>query len=396
MVRIFDQQPTKNHFFSTIGAGIASPVQLSNSLFPTTTTTVYKKILNISGIVQSRNQPVETVKEIAIYWDYENIPLPSLCTPVKAAKCIHNAVSKYGRIVDRRIYFDFGKINPPVGAELDLSGFDLVNTPTRNTKETLDKKIIADFLTFAWDCNVRRIYPVVVLLTSDGDYSYILAKLRDRGVMNVVMYGKEQNVSQILVDNADVALNFEKDVLLFTPQKAKTSSSSSVELSISENDPKMCAEKEIICNEKQSSSNFYTDSSDLTKLCVCLYNNQTSKLKDVGSSNTLKSKKCWIPISQCHNQFRAASVNEDSMLSESMIKERNKKLICKIMSEGYVDVARLKLGKVREYVVVAWSEKSGLRNDLSVEVYLCLTGKGGLIAKKFFKSKQQAGNELLC
>ena len=66
------------------------------------------------------------------------------------------------------------------------------------------------------------------------------------------------------------------------------------------------------------------------------------------------------------------------------------------MSEGYVDVARLKLGKVREYVVVAWSEKSGLRNDLSVEVYLCLTGKGGLIAKKFLKSKQQAGNELLC
>ena len=134
MVRIFDQQPTKKYFFSTtagslngfdhidycIGAGIASPVQLSNSLFPTTTTTVYKKILNISGIVQSRNQPVETVKEIAIYWDYENIPLPSLCTPVKAAKCIHNAVSKYGRIVDRRIYFDFGKINPPVGAELDL------------------------------------------------------------------------------------------------------------------------------------------------------------------------------------------------------------------------------------------------------------------------------------
>ena len=235
--------------------------------------------------------------------------------------------------------------------------------------------------------------------------------------MNVVMYGKEQNVSQILVDNADVALNFEKDVLLFTPQKAKTSSSSSVELSISENDPKMCAEKERICNEKQSSSNGKkksntksppvtvtsqarseknTDSSDLTKLCVCLYNNQTSKLKDVGSSNTLKSKKCWIPISQCHTQFRVASVNEDSMLSESMIKERNKKLICKIMSEGYVDVARLKLGKVREYVVVAWSEKSGLRNDLSIEVYLCLTGKGGLIAKKFLQSKQQAGNELLC
>lgn len=160
-------------------------------------------------------------REIAIFWDYENVPLPPWCSPAEASKRVHKSVSKYGRIVERRLYFDYSKWSnvtaggPRDCSSLDLSGFDLVNTPTRNTKETLDKKLIADVLTFAWDCSVRNAdqKPCVVLLTSDGDYAYTLAKLRDRGVMNVVMFGRDCSVAQILVDNADVALSFENDVL---------------------------------------------------------------------------------------------------------------------------------------------------------------------------------------
>jgi len=159
-------------------------------------------------------------KEIAIYWDYENVALPKWCGAAEAAKQIYNAVSKYGRVVERRLYFDYQKhsatlTGPHDCSGLDLSGFDLVNTPTRNSKETLDKKLIADVLTFAWDCTARNteLKPCVVLITSDGDYAYTLAKLRDRGVMNIVMYGKDCSVAQILVENADVSLSFERDVL---------------------------------------------------------------------------------------------------------------------------------------------------------------------------------------
>jgi hypothetical protein len=100
-------------------------------------------------------------------------------------------------------------------SSLDSSGFDLVNTPTRNQKESLDKKMIADILTFAWDSSVRSesLKPCVVLLTSDGDYAYTISKLRDRGVMTVVMLGKSCSVAKILVDCADVALSLEDDVL---------------------------------------------------------------------------------------------------------------------------------------------------------------------------------------
>ena len=119
--------------------------------------------------------------------------------------------------MDRRLYFNFERRGcHRDSSSLDSSGFDLVNVPCRNQKETLDKKLIADCLTFAWDSAVRNddTKPAIVLLTSDGDYAYTLAKLRDRGVMTIVMVGKDCSVASILVDTADVALSLEDDVLL--------------------------------------------------------------------------------------------------------------------------------------------------------------------------------------
>jgi hypothetical protein len=91
-----------------------------------------------------------------------------------------------------------------------------VNTPQRNQKETLDKKMIADVLLFCWDSATRNQSTnkgsCVVLVTSDGDYAYTLNKLRDRGVSSVVIYG-HGNVADILISSADVALSLEHDVL---------------------------------------------------------------------------------------------------------------------------------------------------------------------------------------
>ena len=155
---------------------------------------------------------------------FPQVHLPSWANPADASKAIVSAVSKYGRIVDRRLYFDMqGTSDSSNGTNgggyhwsaLDSSGFDLVNTPRRNQKETLDKKMIADVLTFAWDSAVRNDHckPCVVLLTSDGDYAYTLSKLRDRGVMSVVMTGPDSSVANILKAAADIPLSFEGDVL---------------------------------------------------------------------------------------------------------------------------------------------------------------------------------------
>eukprot|EP00563_Minutocellus_polymorphus_P013055 CAMPEP_0181067080 /NCGR_PEP_ID=MMETSP1070-20121207/25679_1 /TAXON_ID=265543 /ORGANISM="Minutocellus polymorphus, Strain NH13" /LENGTH=568 /DNA_ID=CAMNT_0023147709 /DNA_START=68 /DNA_END=1774 /DNA_ORIENTATION=- len=89
----------------------------------------------------------------------------------------------------------------------------LVSTPTRNMKETVDKKLIVDLLTFAWEVRERGGQPCVVLITGDGDYSYTLSKLNDRGVLNAVFFCSDKSTADILKEIAMDSLSFEKDVL---------------------------------------------------------------------------------------------------------------------------------------------------------------------------------------
>ena len=163
--------------------------------------------------------------EVAVFWDYENTPLPREVRPAEAAKSIQSAaeslpsVIRTGRTCQvrmRRVYYDPLKVRgvPRDPSGLDSSGFDLVSTPARNMKETVDKKLIVDLLTFAWEVRERGGQPLVVLITSDGDYSYALAKLNDRGVMNAVMYGRDESTAVILKEIAQDSLSFEKEVLL--------------------------------------------------------------------------------------------------------------------------------------------------------------------------------------
>lgn len=97
-------------------------------------------------------------------------------------------------------------------SDLDLSGFTLVDCPSRHRKETLDKKLIVDVLFFAWERVSRGAKATVVLITCDGDYSYTLARLQDIGVYTIIIF-RPDNVAQILVDVANVAMAWETDVL---------------------------------------------------------------------------------------------------------------------------------------------------------------------------------------
>jgi len=168
--------------------------------------------------------------EVSIYWDYENLPLKFGVRPTDASKAIVEAAAPFGRIVARRLYADMSRYSQGSStynnnnnnnmnnngsshwSALDSSGFDLVNTPRRNQKETVDKKMIADIFTNAWD-SCRHCKPVVILLTGDGDFAYTLSKLRDRGVMSIVIHGDDGNVANILKASADMAMSFETDVL---------------------------------------------------------------------------------------------------------------------------------------------------------------------------------------
>lgn len=330
-------------------------------------------------------------REVAIYWDYENVPLPQWCSAADAAKRIFHAVSKYGNvIVERRLYFDYQRhssIGPHDCSGLDLSGFDLVNTPTRNKKETLDKKLIADVLTFAWDCSTRNTKPCVVLITSDGDYAYTLAKLRDRGVMNIVMYGTDFSVAKILVENADVSLSFSKHVLGVI-NKSSTSSVTKPVVAGTGRDKKQPSRPTKLYPARGLSQAAHVKHADFIKCCVCLHNEQIYRAIQRATKDY---QRIWVPMSPfmgCLHVIFAYYLTKDSVkiLTKSIVEKSN--------LEGFIAIARRRCDAEREYVSVPWHKNRGLRKDLSTEAYLRLTAKGRLLVQDTFRKKNV--DEILC
>jgi hypothetical protein len=87
----------------------------------------------------------------------------------------------------------------------------VVDCPTRNAKEVVDKKIIVDMMCFAWERIARNQRTCVVLISSDGDFAYMLNRLRDQHVHVGVIHGA--NVAEMLLQSADWRMNWRNDVL---------------------------------------------------------------------------------------------------------------------------------------------------------------------------------------
>eukprot|EP00656_Telonema_subtile_P005345 TRINITY_DN12429_c0_g2_i8.p1 TRINITY_DN12429_c0_g2~~TRINITY_DN12429_c0_g2_i8.p1 ORF type:complete len:246 (-),score=30.84 TRINITY_DN12429_c0_g2_i8:499-1236(-) len=94
-------------------------------------------------------------------------------------------------------------------SEMDSSGWVLVDTPTRQRKETLDKKIIVDVMETGL---ANPSSCLIVLISSDGDYAYMLNRLRDYGVRVLLIHKKlvdsGGNTPGCLYDSADTVMSW--------------------------------------------------------------------------------------------------------------------------------------------------------------------------------------------
>ena len=150
--------------------------------------------------------------ECGIFWDYENIRVPKASDASEVSNTLRQIVTQYGRVVTRRIYYDSRKSSEKhvPRAVLDNSGFSLQDCPARGSKETIDKKIIVDVMAFALE-RVHAQRPVLVaLLTSDGDFAYMLSRLRDLGVHVLVIHEQQ---CETLMASASLGLRWTEDVL---------------------------------------------------------------------------------------------------------------------------------------------------------------------------------------
>jgi hypothetical protein len=143
---------------------------------------------------------------------------------------IISSVKPYGEIGEKRFYFDSTKSPKECSSFHNSSQYQLIDCPTNGKKKSLDKKMLVDILSFAWDCVHHQRSSFVVLVTADEDYSYVLLKLRDLGVKTILIHGsylQEEDLSEILLDCCDISLSLEETLC---QSSTSTSPSSSYDL----------------------------------------------------------------------------------------------------------------------------------------------------------------------
>jgi hypothetical protein len=153
---------------------------------------------------------------VGIFWDYDRVSIPTRCPTSTAMEWIRNEAARYGRTVEKRVYYCSRQPSEPPTPRSDLasSGFTLVDCPRRNGKATTYQKLIVDVLCFAWERAYLGAEATVVLVTSDVDYSYALTRLRDMGVSTVAIFRRcDGEAAEVLTDSANVVISWPLDTL---------------------------------------------------------------------------------------------------------------------------------------------------------------------------------------
>lgn len=159
------------------------------------------------------------VRDCILAWDYESLALPSsLEAGAAAVGRLLELARRFGRVEQCRVYHDSAKRSGNVAvkhrASLEALGFTIVDCPTSDKKEALDKKVLVDVAIYAAAGGQRP--RSVVLAASDGDYAYLLSRCRQLGVHCVNVRG-ERSAHPALAVASDTQFSWERDVLLLTP-----------------------------------------------------------------------------------------------------------------------------------------------------------------------------------
>ncbi|TFK26435.1 DUF537-domain-containing protein [Coprinopsis marcescibilis] len=151
-------------------------------------------------------------QKVAIFWDYENCPVPSGSSGYQVVKNIRNSVQSLGSIKLFKAYLAISEQFQPrslsVWSELQSSGVSLTDTPHNGRKEVADKMIIVDMLLYAMDNTPPATF---VLITGDRDFAYAISVLRLRQYDVVVLSPTHCHSSLTL--QATACLDWTRDVL---------------------------------------------------------------------------------------------------------------------------------------------------------------------------------------
>ncbi|MEM4734321.1 MAG: NYN domain-containing protein [Candidatus Thorarchaeota archaeon] len=142
---------------------------------------------------------------VAVFWDIENCPPPRGMSGMMIEKQLRESLSIFGPIRQIHAYAELAKFPTNLRTELQRSGIHLIDTPHGSSgKDAADKMIITDMFILAMDSQKELTY---VLIAGDIDYSYPLAKLKQRR-HQVVLVVPPVGANPILKERADKILEW--------------------------------------------------------------------------------------------------------------------------------------------------------------------------------------------
>lgn len=147
---------------------------------------------------------------LAIFWDLENMPIPSSISGREVAARLKSVVAPHGDLVQFRAYANIGLglIPQQKRSDLQLSNCHLVDCPHQGRKEVADKMIIVDAMQFAF---THPEGATLCFVTGDVDYAHLLAVLqRPQWKTIVISKGTMQSMLDV---NCDMKMRWESDVL---------------------------------------------------------------------------------------------------------------------------------------------------------------------------------------
>ena len=109
-------------------------------------------------------------------------------------------VRTFGRITEARLYCDSekGTLARAHRGHVERLGVNLVDCPTSDKKEAVDKKIIVDCLVWAVARAAKSQPCAVVLISGDGDFAHMLSRLNNLGVRTIAI-GRSRVLQSVAV-----------------------------------------------------------------------------------------------------------------------------------------------------------------------------------------------------
>eukprot|EP00816_Leptocylindrus_hargravesii_P003432 CAMPEP_0196809554 /NCGR_PEP_ID=MMETSP1362-20130617/9473_1 /TAXON_ID=163516 /ORGANISM="Leptocylindrus danicus, Strain CCMP1856" /LENGTH=518 /DNA_ID=CAMNT_0042184279 /DNA_START=398 /DNA_END=1951 /DNA_ORIENTATION=+ len=230
-LRLQQEKQKRQRYFTksnTNGNGLSMAASASTiSALSTTSSATSAEQQPSSSTTMSTITTTITTKattELIVLWDCTSVPFS---TNHAASLLTKSLGRKYGNVMHRRLYYctaDNCSSNGNNTRSDALCGFDIVQTPTQlldnNKQNNAITWMLVDMSSFVWDSACRGQRACVVVVTSNAEFAYGLARLRDRGIMIIVVFLNEDEICRELQGVADVCLLLEREYGVAMPSSA--------------------------------------------------------------------------------------------------------------------------------------------------------------------------------